>query len=176
MRAIILTGLVTLLCAPAFGASLPEPIAKASSGQVLCYAPDAARKTCKQIDLYISKPDGTIFNPSLVLIDDDPLVVMGVSQTVTVKKGQVCAPMRKQDLDAATYTVEGAAASDEQTAKLRAVLVTTYNAYLGKEFCMELKPDGDALDLAVSVDGVHKADFDDKANWVPADAGYTVAP
>src|SRR3954465_9365342 len=101
-------------------AEMPDPIAPAASGQVQCYMPDTARKTCASIAGYRRNASGAIENTATVLISKDPVVTMETVSPVDIKMGQVCGKIRRQDLDAAKFTLGGRPLDAQQAAGIRA--------------------------------------------------------
>ena len=71
LRVFWFLAIVWAACSPAEGASLDSPIAPAAQGQLQCYTPDVARRTCRSLAAYKSKANGAIDNTAIVLISQN---------------------------------------------------------------------------------------------------------
>jgi len=90
MRAFWLFAMIWAACSPAQGASLDSPIAPAAQGQLQCYTPDVARRTCRSLAAYKGGAKGAIDNTSIVLISQSPSISMTTVSPVVIKANQVC--------------------------------------------------------------------------------------
>src|ERR1700754_1049946 len=106
MRSLALVAAFAVLSPAAF-CEPPSPLARAEKGDVQCYAPDKAHKTCQSTASYKTMPDGKIQNTAVVLVGLKPVVVMTTTTLVSLRNGQVCGPIRQADIDKATYSVDG---------------------------------------------------------------------
>lgn len=176
MRAIGLFIAVWILAGPALADPLPSPIAQASQGQLQCYAPNPARRTCQAMAGYAAKADGSIDNPSTLMISPAPLILMRAVTPVTIKAGQVCGYVRASDITGAQFTINGQPATPEQAAMLSGRLATAEKAMFDHEICTAYVPDGDGLIAKASIDGVAQPKGDQKVIWVSPADGYKVGP
>src|SRR5437899_11866948 len=103
MKALMFLAAIAVSNLPAQAASLPDPIAPAANGQLQCYSPDTARKTCNSLASYKPGANGTIDNIAVVLISKDPVITMEAVSPVEIKAGKVCGKIRKQDIDVAKF-------------------------------------------------------------------------
>jgi hypothetical protein len=164
-----------IVAAAVLGAAPEDPVAPARQGLVQCYAPDPARKTCRSIGGYSFQPDGAILNSASVLISPSPLIVMRTVAPVQIKTGAICGRISQTDVDQASFTYEGKPLEGDGAARLRGAIGGAMSPLLGHEICTAFVADGDVLSGQVSLDGVRKADMDQKVLWVsPSD--YEVAP
>jgi len=168
--------MIGLIVAAAVAGAAPEdPIGPAKQGLVQCYAPDAAKKTCRSIGAYAVQADGTIQNAATTLISKSPAIVMRTTAPVKIKAGAVCGVIQQADLDNASFTYEGAALQGDDLAKLKAAIGSAMTPLIGHEVCTTFTANGDMLSGEVSLDGARKPDMDQKVVWVsPSD--YSVAP
>ena len=176
MRLIVLTTAMMALSSAAVGAPLPPPIAPAADGQLQCYAPDVARKTCQSLAAYRQGPDGVIYNPATVLISQTPPIVMRTVTPVTIKREQVCGYVRPEDIDAAQFTVNGVAATPDQTKALRQNVATAEKGLFGREICTAYVAAGEGWTAKASIDGAPQPAMDQKVIWVSPSAGFEVKP
>lgn len=175
----IVIGLIMALSAGAASAQaarLPPPITQASNGSLQCYSPNAQAKTCRALAGYFRRADGTIANPSTVIITNSPLITMSAVSSITIKDAQVCGPLTAADVAAATFQVNGQPASPDQTAKLRAAVTGAMKGIFGKEICTAYVSVGGVITTKGSVDGVPQPAADQTVIWVSPSDGYQVAP
>ena len=168
--------LALLAATAAAVAPLPDPIGPASGGQLQCYAPDRARKTCASLSGYAFGADGAIVNSAVVLISRSPRITMATAAPVTIKDGRVCGAMQLRDLDAATFVYDDVAADEAKTAELREAVKKAYGAIMGHEICTAFVPDGGGLTARITEDGLPKPGLDERVIWVSPADGYKVSP
>jgi hypothetical protein len=162
-------------------ASLParaetDPLADARDGKLQCYAPDAARKTCKALAAYLIAPDGTINNPAVVLVAPNPVIVMHVVSPVEIRDGAICGVARAEDIDAASIEVAGHPASPEEEGPIKAQIKNSIAPRIGKMICTSYLPGGDHLTAQVTVDGAPQPQLSASVIWVSREDGYRVSP
>ena len=147
-----LAAIVGALGSPAAAASLPSPIAAASEGKLQCYSPTLATKSCQSMASYAAVASGGIVNPATVLISPAPLITMRTVTPVTIKANQVCGFIRASDIEAASFTIAGAAPTVAQTTFLRQKVAEAQKGVFGHEICTAYVPDGEALIAKAYVD------------------------
>jgi hypothetical protein len=157
-------------------ASLEAPLEPAGRGQLQCYQPDVARKTCQSLAGYRRTVSGGIDNLAVVLVSPIQTVVMTSVTPVEIKAGQVCGAVRAGDIAAASFTVDGKPASAAMTDTLRRSALTGMKIYIGHEICTAYVPEHGTLRAAATVDGVRQAWMDQKVVWVSQGDGYRVGP
>lgn len=166
---------LALLASPA-AAQTADPLAPAREGRLQCFEPNVAAKTCQSISGYTFQANGVIDNPAHVLISPAPVIVMHVNSPVTVNNNAVCGPIAAGDIQRATFTIDGAAASEADTADIRGALVQQLAPALGHETCMTLTPDGEGFRADTTIAGVPQPQQTQRVIWVGANDGYRVAP
>jgi hypothetical protein len=175
MRSLALIAIAAFLAPAAFG-DPPSPIARAEKGDVQCYQPDTANKTCQSIASYKKTPDGKFLNTAIVLVGLKPVVVMTTATLVSIKNGQVCGPIKQADIDKATYTVDGEPATPKQVEVLHQQMTDSMATLLNADICTAYVPNGDGLTARETVDGVSQPKLDQHVIWVSPSDGYKVAP
>jgi hypothetical protein len=160
----------------AFSAASADPLAEARAGKLQCLRPDTARKICAALSGYAFDANGTITSTGDVLLSPQPLLIMRTVSSVTVKGEAVCGVAKKEDLDNASFLLNGAQLPEEQAAGVRAQLLGAVQNLIGKEVCTAYVPDGDKISGKVSIDGKPNPAFDQTFIWVKAGDGYTIAP
>lgn len=163
-----------ILTVPSLCAAADDPLAPARAGMVECFKPDAAHKTCAEIDVYTFDAQGGIRNRQEVMLVPKPLVVATADSAVTVHDGAVCGTLDKQDYDNAAITVDGNPAPGDVATNIRNLLSDSAKADLGKESCIALVPQGDGFATRMTIGGVEKPDQASTALWVKPEEGYTL--
>jgi hypothetical protein len=175
MKALMFLAAVVASALPAHGASLPDPIAPAAQGQIQCYSPNTARKTCDSIAAYKAGANGAIDNIAVVLISKDPLITMEAMSPVEIKADRVCGKIRKQDIDTAKFRVRGQLLDGTQAAPLREQMQRAYMNIFDHEICTAYLDQGGGVLLAkATMDGAPMPD--QKVIWVSPNDGYRVSP
>jgi hypothetical protein len=176
MRAFWLFAMIWAVCSAAHGASLDSPITPAAQGQLQCYTPDVARRTCRSLAAYKSKANGAIDNTAIVLISQSPSISMTTVSPVVIKANQVCGSIRSRDIDAARFTLDDRPADPAQTATLRQQMQSAMKGFFGHEICTTYVPADGSLLAKVTVDGASQPTMDQKVIWVSPTDGYKVSP
>lgn len=161
---------------PAAEAPLPAPLAPASAGQMQCYQPDASRLTCRALVTYAKGANGEIEDTELDLVSASPVVVMRTVFPVTIKAGQVCDAMPRRVFESADFTVDGAPASADQSARLRRTMLKALQRYLGHEECIAYISEDRSSVATATIDGVPMPPVNQKVIWVSQGDGYSVDP
>jgi hypothetical protein len=167
---------LALLALAATAATLPDPIAPASEGQMQCYAPDLARKTCASLSSYALGADGGIINDALVLISKSPKITMETTAPVTIKDGRVCGALQPQDLEAAKFVYDDAPPDESRLADLKLAVKQAYGPIMGREICTAYVQDGGRLTARITQDGLPNPGLDERVKWVSPADGYRVSP
>ncbi|HEV7691525.1 MAG TPA: hypothetical protein VGO52_11900 [Hyphomonadaceae bacterium] len=173
----VLAGLPFALCLTAFAAPpFPSPIEPAGEGKLQCYSPNRERKTCMSMASYRKNAKGEFENPSSVLVNPNPVIVMDTVTPVTIRDGKVCGPIRKADIETARFSVNGAEVTGEAAAKLRQLMVTQSGSMLDREICTAYVPKDGVLVAQATIDGAPMAAPVQQVIWVSPSDGYKVAP
>lgn len=176
MRACWLFPAIWAACSPVQGASVDSPLLPAAQGQLQCYAPDVARKTCRSLAAYKDGANGTIDNIAIVLISQNPQIIMTTVSPVAIKANQVCGPVRPQDIDTASFQLDNRPADTAQTSTLRQQMQSAMKGLFGREICTAYGHDGGSLLAKVTVDGVPQPTMGQRVIWVSPSDGYKVSP
>jgi len=174
MRAFWFLAIVWAACSPAQGASLDSPITPAAQGQLQCYTPDVARRTCRSLAAYKSKANGAIDNIAIVLISQSPSISMTTVSPVVIKANQVCGLIRY--IDAARFSLDDRPADPAETATLRQQMQSAMKGFFGHEICTTYVPADGSLLAKVTVDGASQPTMDQRVIWVSPTDGYKVSP
>ena len=160
----------------AMSLALADPLTPATTGQLQCYAPDVARKTCQSLAAYAPLGDGTIINTATVLITPTPVLTMETAAPVTIEGGAVCGAIRRRDLDQARFAVGGQPLDPAKVEPLRQQIASAFAPILDRHVCTTHVPDGAAWVANVTIDGVAQPALSQKVIWVSPGDGYSVAP
>jgi len=164
-----------LMTAPALAQS-GDVLAPARAGQLQCFEPNVAAKTCQSLGSFVFHANGSIDNVAEILLMPSPAIVMRASGPVTVENNAICGPLRAEDIEAATFTINGAAASAEESAQLKAAMGQQLAPMIGVQNCLTLTSDGDGLRADSTIGGTSRPDLTQRAIWVGANDGWRVAP
>lgn len=165
-----------LLAATPATAQTADVLAPARTGQLQCFEPNAAAKTCQSIGGYNFETGGAIINAAQILIAPEPVVVMSVNSPVIVRGGAICGPLRAADIASASFTVNGAPASADEARNIRAAMNEQLSPLFDLESCMTLTPDGDVLRAESSIAGTPQPQLTQRVIWIGANDGWRVAP
>jgi hypothetical protein len=162
--------------APPDAAGPADPLAQAREGMLQCYAPDAARRTCKSLAGYVFGPNG-IQNQAEVLISPQGPMVMKNSTPVEVRDGAVCGPIRAQDIDGAEVLFAGRPISGPNADQVKTQLKSGIANLLGAEVCTSFVTAPQGYTTRVTVNGQPAPQMSDAPMiWVRPGDGWTVAP
>lgn len=153
-----------------------DPLANAREGQLQCYKPDTARKSCGALSGYTFNKDGSISNQAQVLLSPQPLVTMRTVSPVSMKGEAVCGVARKQDIDTATILVDGSPLPEDKAVEARNQISAAMQGLQGQEICTTYVAEGDHLITKITMNGQPKPEFTQTVIWVKPTDGYTVSP
>ena len=139
-----------------------------------CYSPNQAQKACVSINSYALRPDGQVANTATVVLEKTPKVVMTSVSTATVVNGRVCTVLKKDDLLAAAFTVNGAPPTDDQTARLRGAILNGWAALIDHNVCVSYVTDGSQFIAHTAFDGLPRPNLDQRMMWVDPKDGWKV--
>ena len=173
-----------MLFLPLFAAALMQdaivpavdPLAPARAGQLQCYSPDTARKTCNSLAGYGDNGDGTYTNTATVLLSSQPAITMSNATSVRLIDGAVCGTLSQADIAAGTVSVDGQVLPSGQAQFVLAAVSNALDKVIDHEICTTYEPAGEGLVAHGSLDGVARPDMDQPIIWVTPSDGYTVAP
>lgn len=164
-----------LMSAPALAQS-GDVLTPARAGQLQCFEPNVAAKTCQSLGSYVFHANGSIDNVAEILIAPTPAIVMRASGPVTVENNAICGPLRAEDIQNATFTVDGAAASAEEAAQIKAAMLQQLAPMIGVQNCLTLAPEGDGFRANSTIAGTPRPELSQRMLWVGANDGWRVAP
>jgi hypothetical protein len=153
-----------------------DVLAPAREGKLQCFEPNAANKTCQSIGGYTFNTNGVIDNTADVLIMPQPVIVMRVISPVTLRDGAICGPLTLADIDGATFTIDGAAASAEDAQSIKTALAEQLAPMLNVETCITLTPVDGGFRADTAMAGTPRPDLSQRVIWVRPEDGYRVAP
>lgn len=153
-----------------------DPLAPARAGQLQCYSPDTAKKTCNSLAGYTDNGDGTFTNTVTVLLSSQPAITLSNATMVRVIDGAVCGTISQRDIAAGTVSVDGQVLPSEQAQFVLAAVSNALDKVIDHEICTTYEPVGEGLVAHGSLDGVARSDLDQPIIWVAPSDGYTVAP
>lgn len=84
--------------------------------------------------------------------------------------------IKKDDLTAATFTINGSPPDDNQTAQLRKAILSGWSAILNHSVCVSFVADGSQFVAHTAVDGLPRPNLDQRMMWVETKDGWKVGP
>ena len=174
MKSILLLACAVALATTAHAGDLPSPIAQAAKGQLQCYEPNAANKSCRSLAAYRIGADGKIANTAWVLIAPKPaLIVMETVTPVEIKNDRVCGKMGPQDIAAAKFTAGGKPLEGAPADTLRQHMATALKPMFDHEICTAYIAEGDGF-IAKATDNGAPISATQRVIWVSSGDGYEV--
>jgi hypothetical protein len=156
-----------------------DPLAPARQGQVQCYDPDPARKTCRAIGSYTFAADGSISNLAMTRLQDAPVIVMFARSAVVIRDGKECSVGDLKAKDIGKIEIDGQPLPPAALAQVGPAIIAGLPDFMksGQPLCSAYaaNPDG-TLTATADVGGVAHPELTATVQWVnPAD-GWTVTP
>ncbi|GAA0638676.1 hypothetical protein [Brevundimonas lenta] len=153
------------------------PLEPGRSGQVQCYGPDVAARTCTAIGAYRFAEDGTIWNDAQNLINAAPRIVLHATAKVYVRNDAECARQENRGDDITAIEVDGVPLEGQALETARKQIADNMQTVLGDgEFCTTYHPNPDgSLRAAVTIDGVDRPEFESTVLWIDPAQGWTLA-
>jgi hypothetical protein len=174
-RSAILLAVVT--CAfPAWAGPFAEPIARAARGQVQCYAPDPAAKTCSAMATFKPDGNGKVIANAVIMISPTPLIIMTGSATAQTKGGRLCGVLTEKNIEDATFSNADGPLQPSETSLLRKVIEGALQNVFGHELCGAYRPEGAMLKATPLLDGAPLSTPGLRMTWVNPASGYKTAP
>ena len=161
--------LILLLAVPQTAA---DPLAPARAGKLQCANPNVEKKTCMGLTSYKLNGDGSFETTTTLLIAPQPPITMEVKSTGKLVGDQFCAPIRKEDIEAATFKMDGAPLDATTAGTIRAQILGSVTPMLGKMGCTRETPDGAVLKAEVTLDGIARPELTQRVLWVKPEDGY----
>ena len=165
-----------LMFAPPALAQSGDVLAPARQGQVQCFVPNAAARTCQSIGSYAFNANGAIDNTSEILIMPQPVVVMRTTSPVTVRNNAICGPLTAEDIARSTFTIDGRPATEQETANIRTGLTQQLTPMFNVEMCVSVSAVDGGYRADSTVGGTARPDLAQPMLWVRPGDGYRVAP
>jgi hypothetical protein len=177
MKAFLVAAAVALSAFVAPGpaaAQTQDVLAPARAGQLLCFAPNALRRTCSALASYTLREDGAYVSQAQILIAREPVIIMIIASLVAVRDNAVCGPMTSRHVERALFAIDGQRASDDNAVYLREQ-VTAMPGFLGNDVCTRHVTAANGLRAEYTNNGASSGEGVQML-WVRPDEGYRVAP
>ena len=151
-----------------------KPLARAEKGQLQCYRPDVAKKTCQSIAAYQRTGPGAYDNKAVIPVGNG--ASLETHTPVTLKDGAVCGEIRGDDIIAGTLRVRDKVVAAEEAKPLLERMAQGVAPFAGKEICTRYEPSGADFTAKVTIGGTDRPDQSVTVKWISASDGYTVSP
>lgn len=153
--------------------ALADPIARSNGGELQCYRPNVAKKTCQSIASYKRTGPGTYINTALLPLGEG--VTLETRSPVIIKGGAVCGSITRQEILAGILRAPSQVIAPEMAKPLLGRVADALSPIIGKEICTRYEPSGADFIAKGSIDGVYQPDKDTVVRWIAPTDGYTVA-
>ena len=161
---------------PSLAASFPEPIARAADGQLQCYSPDKANKTCSALASFAPGKERQIITTAVILISTNPLIIMKGTASVLTRSGELCGVLSEQNIEDASFSDGNDALDSTQGMLLRKVMEVSLQNVFGHEVCGSYVAKGATLFAQAKLDGEPMSGAAQRVTWVAPADGYRVGP
>lgn len=152
------------------GAISADPIARSDHGEMQCYGPNVAKKTCQSIGSYKRTGPGTYVNSALLPLGSD--VTLETHSPVVVRGGAVCGSITRQEVLDGTLRAKNQIIRPETAKPLLERVAQSIARFFDKETCTTYAPSGGDFIAKASIGGT---DRELVVKWISPTDGYTVA-
>jgi hypothetical protein len=120
--------------------------------------------------------DGSYANTATVLLSSEGPVVLETITPVTMREGAVCGSIRADDISAGKLRISNRLLADDEAAPILARVAQSMAPMINKEICTTYVQSANGIAAKATIEGMYRADADQKVAWIKPDDGYTVAP
>ena len=153
-----------------------DPLAPARKGQVQCYFPDLATKTCQGLATYEQTGPSAYSSRSVLLIDAAGPTTLETTSTVRARGNAECSMVRGSEALAGKVIVDGRQLPAREAKPTVARIASNLAPVNGREVCIRYEPVEDGTLMGhVTIGGVRRADLDQPIIWVNPSDGYSIA-
>jgi len=153
-----------------------NPLELAEAGSVQCYEPNEEKRTCRSIESYRSLGEQRYATTAIILISPAESTTLETTTQVEVKNGAVCGLVRADEIAAGRLRVAGHLIGENDAKPYMAAILQSLKALIGKEVCTTYVPSSDGFLAKVAINGVYRANTDQRMKWIGPNDGYTVSP
>lgn len=157
-----------------FAVIMINPLARAEAGQMQCYRPDVANKTCQSIASYARVSSGSYDNQALVALSRD--ATLETHTPVVLRRDAVCGFIRAKDMLAGTVRRHGNVLTPDAASPVLEKIAQAVAPFADKEVCTRYVPSGADFTAKISVAGTYRPEQDVKVKWIVSSDGYIVVP
>lgn len=168
---------LALLSAVAAAESAPDnPLLPAEAGNVQCYEPDDAKKTCRSISSYHPLGDQQYSSTTTVLISRVSSMTLETTSPVEVKNGAICGLVKPDDIATSKVRIADRLLDPVEAKPYLETIQKSLKALIGKEVCSTYVAAPEGLISKVTINGEYRANTDEHMKWLSPSESYTVAP
>jgi hypothetical protein len=149
-------------------------LANIRAGKLLCAGPDAATKTCSNLESYVLANDGTVADTGETLLAPNPVVTLETTSTVRVDGTNLCGMLELADLQKGKVRVNGELLPADRNAIAIGKIVDAVGSIVGHKVCESLHVDGGVLTKSGTIEGIDTKIPDKAVAWVSPSDGYKV--
>lgn len=168
------SALISVLALADLPATAADPLAPARSGQVQCYEPDVAARTCRSLAAYQPQGEGRWVNTATIAVDNGNMLTLDVATAVVERDGAICGAMHREDLFAGRLRFMGKPLPAERAMPMLEKIAGSMAGVLDREICTTYVPGPGLLLARGRLTGNGQALPEQRVIWVRPDAGYHV--
>jgi len=170
--------LMSILLLAAAPAALPDLLAEANKGKILCVLPDDASKTCAAIARYAARGKGVWQETTELLLMPGQPISLETSVLMRLDGKALCATMTPAFAARGTVRFAGTPLPPARQSDALARIAEQLAPLMGKKVCDSFLLSDGKLIRHTAFNGIPAPTLnnDRPVKWIAADAGYAVAP
>lgn len=162
---------IFLLAAAALmpGADALDP---ARAGKIRCIDPDTRARTCATMVRYTVHEDDRFEAVVTGVVSTEPMILIEYQTSGRIEDGAVCSTVRPVDFKSGKLSKDGAPLAPAVETSIRERLMLALQPLAGRKRCYRDKVDGDGIVSDIVIDGLVRADMNQRVLWVSPEDGW----
>lgn len=149
-----------------------DALAPARAGKIRCIAPDTQARTCATMVRYTVHEDDRFEAVVTGVVSTEPTILIEYQTSGRIEDGAVCSTVRPVDFTSGRLSKDGAPLAPAVETSVRERLMLALQPLAGKKRCYRDKVDGDGIVSDITIDGLVRADMNQRALWVSPEDGW----
>jgi len=149
-----------------------DALAPARARKIRCISPDTHARTRATIVRYTAPEDGRFEAVVTGVVSTEPTILIEYQTSGRVEDGAVCSTVRPVDFASGRLSKDGAPLAPAVETSVRERLMLALQPLAGKKRCYRDKVDGDGIVSDITIDGLVRADMNQRALWVSPEDGW----
>ncbi|MDF2384898.1 hypothetical protein JMG10_25725 [Nostoc ellipsosporum NOK] len=155
--------------APMPGADALDP---ARAGKIRCIGPDTRARTCATMVRYTVHEDDRFEAVVTGVVSTEPMILIEYQTSGRIEDGAVCSTVRPVDFKSGKLSKDGAPLAPAVETSIRERLMLALQPLAGRKRCYRDKVDGDGIVSDIVIDGLVRADMNQRVLWVSPEDGW----